>query len=117
MIFALIVKLENVLLYILVLGLTKKHIVFTFRLVLMHVLLGKSPIILDYSKNALAYRENLKLHWCCTYFVVRLILKTNKGKHKSTRTNLNFAQLIDRSTVKGAKLINLPHESPLKVVW
>ena len=56
----------------------------------------------------------LAFYWC--YTCLSYVSYQNKQRHNiSTRITLNSSQLIDRSITNGAKLINLPPETPLSV--
>ena len=56
----------------------------------------------------------LTLAFIRNYTCLSYVSYQNKERQSvSTRTTLNSSQLIDRSITNGAKLINLPPESPL----
>ena len=56
----------------------------------------------------------LTLAFIRSYTCLSYVSYQNKQPHNiSTRTTLNSSQLINRSITNGAKLINLPRESPL----
>ena len=61
------------------------------------------------SCRQLAY---LSLHWALLIFFCPMSHNKTQRQNISTRTARNSSQLIDQSITNGAKLINLPPESP-----